>query len=332
MEKKSFLRIVFFGTAVFAAKHLYALVNFSGCKITAVFTQRQKISSKEQLFPSLYKITQQYSIPFFESNDLSVFDILSIIKKDIVDLIVVVSYGLILPQAILNIPKLGCINVHGSLLPRWRGPAPIQRALEYGDKITGVTIIQMDAGIDTGNILRTEFCKILPTDTTYTLSNKLASLGSSLLLKVIADLVLGVCKPTVQNTNLVTYAYKICKQEARIHWVFPAIQLDRYIRAFNPWPVSYFYVKNFCIRVWSAEIYNQQQKKFPFLFQCKSETFFNQKLPGTILEVSSNGINVLTGSGILKLTVLQISGKKKLPVRDILNAYKSWFIPGSILN
>ncbi|URJ23586.1 methionyl-tRNA formyltransferase [Blochmannia endosymbiont of Camponotus sp. C-003] len=315
------LRIVFFGTTNFAMWHLHMLAHLSVHKIIAVFTQEIR-SSKSFLF--LYEITKKYSISLFQSRILSIADIVYIIKKIDVDLIIVASYGLILPQEILNIPRLGCINIHGSLLPRWRGPAPIQRALEYGDSITGITIIQMDLGIDTGDILHIMPCKIFPKDTSYTLSNRLVNIGSTMLFQVLDQFVLGTFTLIPQDPTYATYAHKLNKQEARINWNLSAIQLERCVRAFNPWPISYFQIKNdrIRIRVWDAEVSNQN---------VNNRFSLSSVLPGTILATDLTGIHVGTGSGILILTMLQIAGKKITPVRDILNAYQEWFKPNSVL-
>lgn len=315
------LRIVFFGTTNFAMWHLHMLAHLSVHKIIAVFTQEIR-SSKSFLF--LYEITKKYSISLFQSRILSIADIVYIIKKIDMDLIIVASYGLILPQEILNIPRLGCINIHGSLLPRWRGPAPIQRALEYGDSITGITIIQMDLGIDTGDILHIMPCKIFPKDTSYTLSNRLVNIGSTMLFQVLDQLVLGTFTLIPQDPTYATYAHKLNKQEARINWNLSAIQLERCVRAFNPWPISYFQIKNdrIRIRVWDAEVSNQN---------INNRFSLSSVLPGTILATDLTGIHVSTGSGILILTMLQIAGKKITPVRDILNAYQEWFKPNSVL-
>ncbi|URJ32668.1 methionyl-tRNA formyltransferase [Blochmannia endosymbiont of Camponotus sp.] len=315
------LRIAFFGTTSFAAWHLYTLAHLSTHQVIAVFTQEMQVP-KCKSFLSLYKIAKKYNISLFQSRILSISDIIYIIKKIDVDLIVVVSYGLILPQEILNIPRLGCINVHGSLLPRWRGPAPIQRALEHGDFITGVTIIQMDSGIDTGDILHIMPCKIFPKDTSYTLSNKLMNIGSTMLSQVLDRFVLGTSTLIPQDASYATYAHKLNKQEARINWNLSAIQLERCVRAFNPWPISYFQIKNDRIRVWDAEVSNQNINNY---------SSSSPILPGTILATNSNGIYVGTGAGILILTALQISGKKITSAHDILNAYKEWFRPNSVL-
>lgn len=320
------LRIAFFGTKSFAAYHLYKLIFCSAHKIVAVFTQEIQISNQKTLL-SCYKISQACNLSLFQSRNLSMSKIADTVKKLAVDIIVVVSYGLILPQKILNIPKFGCINVHGSLLPRWRGPAPIQRALEHGDRTTGISIIKMNPGVDTGNILYKIPCAILPTDTTYTLSKKLAYIGANSLLLIIDKIILGTNKSIPQNPLHATYAHKLNKQETRINWNYSAKKIEQQIRAFNPWPGSYFQIKTTRIKVWNATVKIDDNYYYQNIIQNHKSTV----IPGLILQSNTSGIYVVTGSGILILTVLQISGKKKSSVKDILNAYHRWFIPNSIL-
>lgn len=324
MTQIKFLRIVFFGTRNFAAQHLYILIHSYIYQIVAVFTKSKKQRSRQYTSSlSIENIAKRYNLPLFQYSTTNIIDIIHIIKKLNIDLIIIVSCGLILPKEILNIPKLGCINVHGSLLPRWRGAAPIQRALEYGDSITGISIIKTDVGIDTGYILKTATCNILPQDTTNTLSKKLAHLGAITLLNVLHEIVSNKYTATPQNLNHATYAHKITKKEARIDWKKSANQLERNIRAFNPWPVCFFLKNNKFIRIWSAEINNKNTKNY-----------FSSSLlpaPGTILAADHHGIYVITGQGILKLTTLQFPGKKITPIRDILNSKKEWFTPYSIL-
>lgn len=318
------LRIAFFGTTNFAVQHLHALVYFSIHQIIAIFTQEIQVS-KRKSFSSLHDIAKKHGISLFQSSFLSISEIIHIVKKLNVDLIVVVSYGLILPKEILGIPRLGCINVHGSLLPRWRGPAPIQRALQYGDDITGITIIRMDLGIDTGDIFHIMPCNILAKDTSYTLSNRLAKMGSTMLLQVLDQIVSGTYTLISQDATCAastTYAHKLTKQEARIDWKLSAIQIERCVRAFNPWPISYFLVRNCRVRVWDSEVSNRNT------VGCRHQLL---SYPGTILSINPYGIHVVTGSGVLILTMLQIAGKKRVLIRDILNAYKTWFMPNSIL-
>ncbi|ADV33620.1 methionyl-tRNA formyltransferase [Candidatus Blochmanniella vafra str. BVAF] len=340
-QLQQILRIVFFGTGEFAAYHLYTLINCSAHTIIAIFTQEPQILNKKtQHYFSIYHIIRTYNLPLFQSNTLSMFQILQIIKHRNIDIIIVVSYGLILSKEILSIPKLGCINVHGSLLPRWRGPAPIQRALEHGDIITGISIIQIDSGIDTGNILYTQSCKILPKETSYSLCKKLAYIGSVALLQTMHHITMGTCKNIPQNPLYATYAPKVSKLEARINWKNSAEELERRIRAFNPWPISYFQLKTKRIKVWGAEINNNSSitttkphPSHPFHSLLRNDNLHSYSFltPGTILKINSKGIYVATGNGTIILTILQIPGKKKTPVKCLLNSYSLWFPINAVL-
>lgn len=321
------LRIVFFGSTKFAAQHLYTLIHSYIYQITAIFTHLAKNTFHNKLSTfSIENIAKRYNIPLFQySSHPNFINIIHIIKTLNTDLIIVVSCGLILPKKIINIPKLGCINVHGSLLPRWRGPAPIQRALEYGDTTTGISIIKIDTGIDTGQILKTAICKISPQDTTNTLSKKLSYIGATTLLHVLKEIISNTCKATPQDSSTATYAPKLTKKEARINWNTPAIQLEKRIRAFNPWPICYFSTKkNIHIKIWNAKIDNDN-------LHIKNYIRNKRPKPGTILTANANGIHVITSCGILILTVLQIPGKKITSVKDILNSKKEWFTPYSLL-
>ncbi|MCV3256816.1 methionyl-tRNA formyltransferase, partial [Escherichia albertii] len=209
----------------------------------------------------------------------------------------------------------GCINVHGSLLPRWRGAAPIQRSLWAGDAETGVTIMQMDVGLDTGDMLYKLSCSITTEDTSGTLYDKLAELGPQGLITTLKQLADGTAKPEVQDETLVTYAEKLSKEEARIDWSLSAAQLERCIRAFNPWPMSWLEIEGQPVKVWKASVIDTATKA----------------APGTILEANKQGIQVATGDGILNLLSLQPAGKKAMSAQDLLNSRREWFVPGNRL-
>jgi methionyl-tRNA formyltransferase (EC 2.1.2.9) len=228
---------------------------------------------------------------------------------------VVVAYGLILPKAVLDMPRLGCINVHGSLLPRWRGAAPIQRSLWAGDAETGVTIMQMDVGLDTGDMLHKLSCPITAEDTSGSLYGKLADLGPQGLVETLKQLTNGTAKPEVQDEALVTHAEKLSKEEARVDWTLSAKQLERCIRAFNPWPMSWLEIDGQPVKVWQASVIDSK----------------TDAQPGTIVEANKQGIQVATGDGILNLQSLQPAGKKAMSAQDLLNSRREWFIPGNRL-
>ncbi|MGG7449172.1 methionyl-tRNA formyltransferase [Kosakonia oryzendophytica] len=310
------LRIIFAGTPDFAARHLDALLS-SEHQIVGVFTQPDRPAGRgKKLMPSPVKVVaEEKGLSVFQPVSLRAQENQQLVANLNADVMVVVAYGLILPKAVLEMPRLGCINVHGSLLPRWRGAAPIQRSLWAGDAETGVTIMQMDVGLDTGDMLYKLSCPITAEDTSATLYDKLAKLGPQGLLDTLQQLAQGRADPQVQNEALVTYAEKLSKEEARIDWSLSAAQLERCIRAFNPWPMSWLVIDEQPIKVWKASV-------------IPSST---TAVPGTVLETSKAGIQVATADGILNLESLQPAGKKAMSAQDLLNSRREWFVPGNLL-
>ena len=223
------------------------------------------------------------------------------------DVLVVAAYGLILPQWVLDLPRLGCLNIHASLLPRWRGAAPIHRAIEAGDAETGVTIMQMDAGLDTGDMLLIERLPIGPRATTATLHDELAALGGRLIVEALELAACGGLRATPQPTEGITYAHKIEKHEAAIDWRLPAAVIERRIRAFDPFPGASTTLGTDAIKIWRSEI-----ESFPRLPDGR---------PGQILQVNDKGVDVACGEGTLRLTELQRPGGKRLPVREFLRGF-----------
>ncbi|EPL6456976.1 MULTISPECIES: methionyl-tRNA formyltransferase [Providencia] len=311
------LKIIFAGTPDFAAKHLAALLETQH-QIVGVLTRHDKPAGRgKKLTPSPVKVlAQEHDIPVFQPVSLRDAENQQWLKDRNADLMIVVAYGLILPQAVLDIPRLGCLNVHGSLLPRWRGAAPIQRSIWAGDAETGVTIMQMDAGLDTGDMLYKAVCPITADDTSATLYEKLAVTGPKALIHTVDMLSSGQCTPEKQDDTLANYAEKLSKEEARIDWQQDAAHIERCIRAFNPWPMSYFMVQEQLIKVWQAEVIDDSQGK----------------QPGTIISADKNGICIATGNGILNITQLQPPGKKAMSAQDILNSRREWFTPEQILD
>ena len=310
------LRIIFAGTPDFAARHLDALLS-SEHQVVGVFTQPDRPAGRgKKLMPSPVKVlAEEKGVPVFQPGSLRPQENQQLVADLQADVMVVVAYGLILPKAVLDMPRLGCINVHGSLLPRWRGAAPIQRSLWAGDAQTGVTIMQMDVGLDTGDMLHKLSCPITADDTSGSLYDKLADLGPQGLLHTLTQLAAGTAKPEVQDEALVTYAEKLSKEEARVDWSLSAAQLERCIRAFNPWPMSYIVIDEQPVKIWQASVINTP----------------TSAAPGTILEANRQGIQVATGEGILNLLSLQPAGKKAMGVQDLLNSRREWFIPGNRL-
>lgn len=311
------LNIIFAGTPDFAATHLKALID-SNHNVIAVFSQPDRPAGRgNKLTASPVKqLAIENNLPIYQPATLKTEENQQIIANLNADIMIVVAYGLILPQAVLDMPKFGCLNVHGSLLPKWRGAAPIQRACWAGDSETGITIMQMDAGLDTGDMLYKLACPIESSDTSATLYEKLAKLGPQALLETLALINQGKIKPEKQQQSQATYAEKLSKQEAKLDWNLSAIQLERCVRAFNPWPVSYFEVNGEPIKVWQAEVMATQH---------------NQPV-GTILQADKKGICIATSDGSLNMTILQPAGKKPMSAQDLLNSRKSWFEVGKILD
>ncbi|WP_145536534.1 methionyl-tRNA formyltransferase [Yersinia kristensenii] len=310
------LRIIFAGTPDFAARHLGALLS-SQHQIVGVFTQPDRPAGRgNKLTPSPVKVlAEQHNIPVFQPKSLRPEENQHLVADLNADIMVVVAYGLILPASVLVMPRLGCINVHGSLLPRWRGAAPIQRSLWAGDAKTGVTIMQMDVGLDTGDMLHKIECDIKPEDTSATLYDKLAQLGPQGLLVTLQQLAEGWAQPEVQDEAQVTYAEKLSKEEAKLDWSLSAVQLERCIRAFNPWPVSYFVVDEQPVKVWQAQVL----------------ATVDNVAPGTIIQADKHGIQIATADGVLNITQLQPAGKKAMSAADLLNSRREWFTPGNQL-
>ena len=304
------LRIVFAGTPHFAAQHLAALLS-SQHEVVAVYSQPDRPAGRgKKLTASPVKtLALEHNIPVYQPENFKSDEAKQELADINADIMVVVAYGLLLPKAVLDTPRLGCINVHGSILPRWRGAAPIERSIWAGDKETGVTIMQMDVGLDTGDMLQIATVPIEATDTSATIYEKLADLGPATLVECLNAIEQGAVSPVAQDDELANYAKKLSKEEARIDWQQPAEFIERCIRAFNPRPISYFMVDDKNIKVWKARVENSTASA----------------TPGTIIQADKSGIHVMTGDGVLVLEEIQIPGKKALPVQDILNARASWF-------
>lgn len=311
------LNIIFAGTPDFAARHLQALIN-SHHNVIAVYTQPDRPAGRgKKLTASPVKeLALAHNIPVYQPGSLRKEPAQQELAALNADIMVVVAYGLILPKVVLDTPRLGCINVHGSILPRWRGAAPIQRALWAGDKETGVTIMQMDIGLDTGDMLLKTYLPIEDDDTSASLYEKLAQQGPDALLQALEGLANGTLAAEKQDEALANYAEKLSKEEARLDWTKSATQLWQEVRAFNPWPVSYFEHQGNTIKVWQTQV----------------STTSSNAAPGTIISASKKGIEVATGDGVLTLLSMQLPGKKPLSVADILNARGEWFTPNTRLN
>ncbi|WDM59419.1 methionyl-tRNA formyltransferase [Pseudomonas sp. NEEL19] len=308
------MRIVFAGTPEFAAEHLKALLD-SPYEIVAVYTQPDRPAGRGQkLMPSAVKaLAVAHGIPVLQPQTLRNAEAQAELAALQPDLMVVVAYGLILPQAVLDIPRLGCINSHASLLPRWRGAAPIQRAVEAGDTESGVTVMRMEAGLDTGPMLLKVTTPISAEDTGGSLHDRLAQMGPPAVVQAIAGLADGSLQGEVQNDALATYAHKLNKDEARLDWCRPAVELERLIRAFNPWPVCHSTLDGESVKVLAANV-----------AAGKGE-------PGEILSAGKDGLVVACGDQALSLTRLQLPGGKALSFSDLFNSRREKFAAGKVL-
>lgn len=304
------LRIIFAGTPDFAAKHLTSLLA-SQHEIVAVYTKEDTPSGRgKKLQASAVKqLASNHDLPIIQPKSLRNEQAQQELAAFNADIMIVVAYGLILPQEVLDTPRLGCLNVHGSLLPKWRGAAPIQRAIWAGDSESGVTIMQMDKGLDTGAMLYKASLDIAEDETSTTLYERLAQLGPKALVEAIDLLSENKLNAQIQDNELATYAHKLSKDEAKIDWTADATHIERCIRAFNPWPVSYFEVAEMNVKVWQATCDNTPVKQ----------------APGTILNADKVGIVVATGQGTITLLNLQFPGKKAMAINDILNSRKALF-------
>ncbi|ABI69886.1 methionyl-tRNA formyltransferase [Shewanella frigidimarina] len=311
------LKIIFAGTPDFAARHLQALID-SEHDVIATYTQPDRPAGRgKKLTASPVKaLALEHAIPVFQPASLRNEEAQAELAALNADIMIVVAYGLILPKVVLDTPRLGCINVHGSILPRWRGAAPIQRALWAGDTETGVTIMQMDIGLDTGDMLLKTHLPIEATDTSASLYEKLAEQGPKALVQALIGLSDGSLKAQKQDETLANYAEKLSKEEARLDWNKSAKQLWQDIRAFNPWPVSYFEHQQSVIKVWQAD-YSAE---------------LCSQAPGTIIAATKQGIEIATAEGKLMIKTMQLPNKKPLDVADILNARGDWFTAGVCLN
>jgi methionyl-tRNA formyltransferase len=308
------MRIVFAGTPEFATQHLQALLD-AGREIVAVYTQPDRPAGRGQkLMPSPVKqLALQHGIAVYQPQTLRDPAAQAELAALTPDLMVVVAYGLILPQVVLDTPRLGCINSHASLLPRWRGAAPIQRAIEAGDASSGVTVMQMEAGLDTGPMLLKVTTTITAEDTGGSLHDRLAQLGSAAVVEAVGKLAAGELRGEVQDDSLATYAHKLNKDEARLDWSRPAVELERLVRAFNPWPICHSTLNGEPLKVLAAQLGE------------------GKGAPGTVLAADKSGLTVACGEGALRLTRLQLPGGKPLSFADLYNSRREQFAPGMVL-
>jgi len=299
------LRIVFAGTPEFAVPPLEAL-RAAGHDMVAVYTQPDRPAGRGQALTAspVKRRAAELGLTVEQPATLRTPDAVDRLRGLDADLMVVVAYGLILPQAVLDVPRLGCWNIHASLLPRWRGAAPIQRAILAGDGVTGITIMQMEAGLDTGPVLLVRDTPIGPRELGGELHDRLSQLGAEAIVAAIDEWQAGRITPVTQPAAGGTYAAKLSKSEARIDWAQPAVAIDRQVRAFNPWPVAETTWDGKQLRVW----------------QCEPEPLAVRAAPGTVLESSGDRFVVATGDGALRLLQLQLAGRRAMSAAEFLNA------------
>lgn len=297
------MKIIFAGTPHFAASALTALLKEH--HVVAVLTQPDRPAGRGmQLTASPVKqLALQHGLTVLQPTSLKTAEAQLAIAALDADVMVVAAYGLILPKAVLQMPRYGCLNIHASLLPRWRGAAPIQRAILAGDDETGITIMQMDEGLDTGDMLLRHACPIAENETAQTLHDKLAEMGAESILEAMRLLQQGGLTPVKQDEGAANYAAKLLKSEAQIDWQQDAQQIERAVRAFNPFPVCYANLNGMAIKIWQAGICADLQGE-----------------PGEVLATDKHGIVVACGKGALRLEVLQRPGGKAQPVAQFLQA------------
>ncbi|MFO8140354.1 MAG: methionyl-tRNA formyltransferase [Marinobacter sp.] len=306
------MRIVFAGTPDFAAIALKALLD-DGHNVVGVYSQPDRPAGRgRKLMPSPVKqVALDADIPVFQPASLKPEEAQQELAALRPEVMIVAAYGLILPKAVLDIPSHGCLNIHASLLPRWRGAAPIQRAIAAGDAETGITIMQMDAGLDTGDMLLKVATPINPDDTGGTLHDRLAEIGGAAIVEALAKLAKGELAGEPQNDNDACYAHKLTKQEGHIDWARSAPDIERLIRAFNPWPGTFTDLGEQRIRIHQARALAQG----------------SDQAAGTVLRREREGIDVACGTGSLRITSVQLPGTRALSVSDLINGGKPVLMP-----
>jgi methionyl-tRNA formyltransferase len=318
------LRLGFAGTPEFAVPALEALERSH--RVCAVFTQPDRPAGRGQPLrasPVKRRATER-GLPVHQPVSFKSSEALEILRGLELDALIVAAYGLILPAAALEIPRLGCINIHASLLPRWRGAAPIQRAILAGDPVTGVTIMRMEAGLDTGPMMNSRQIDIDARDTAVTLQERLARLGAELVCETLDALMVGPVEEMRQPADGVTYAGKIAKDEASIDWRQDALQIGRQVRAFNPWPVAEAALDGARVRIWDAEVRDAETRAGQAAQAPEAQASEAQArkarvpVPGAVLAAGPEGIDVACGRGSLRIHRLQLAGRKALSAADFV--------------
>ncbi|MFW5825609.1 MAG: methionyl-tRNA formyltransferase [Marinobacter sp.] len=310
------MRIVFAGTPDFAAVALRALLK-ADHELAAVYTQPDRPAGRgrKQQFGPVKQTAVNAGLPVFQPASLKDPARQQQLRELAPDVMVVAAYGLILPRAVLDIPGQGCLNIHASLLPRWRGAAPIHRAIEAGDAETGITIMQMDAGLDTGPMLMKHRTPIYDDDTGGSLHDRLADMGGAAIVEALAALEAGGLTPQPQDDSEATYARKLSKDEARIDWRADATAIARKVRAFNPWPGTDGELEGQRVRIHEAVAIDDS----------------SNEPPGTVLARERSGADIACGQGVLRVTRIQLPGTRAMSLSDLINGGKAVLLPGQVL-
>lgn len=310
------LKVVFAGTPEFAKPVLEVLLK-SEHQVIAVYTRPDRPAGRGQKLHAspIKELALRYALPIYQPESLRDEQDLQHMRDLAPDVIVVVGYGMLLPEAVLQIPRFGCINVHPSLLPRWRGSTPVQSAILAGDTKTGVAVMQLDKGMDSGDILNMIETPVGDDETSGELYERLFKLGADLLLKTLDQAEHHQLQPQKQAATRVTLARKIKKADAEIDWALPAQTLFNKVRAFNPWPVAFTYFKEQPLKIWRAKVINE---KTPLA-------------PSVIANVTKSELDIATGEGLLRLLKVQLPGKRPVPIKDFLNAFKKDLVVGKQL-
>lgn len=309
------LRIIFAGTPEFSVAPLQALLD-SEHEIVGVYTQPDRPAGRgRKLTASPVKaLALLHNLPVFQPENFKTAETCEQLASLKADVMVVVAYGLILPKAVLEMPTYGCLNIHASLLPRWRGAAPIQRAIEVGDAQSGVTIMQMDSGLDTGEMLHKVVTEITPEDNAQALHDRLSRLGSHALMETLSAVQSQALQPAKQDESLVTYAHKLSKAEAEIDWHQSAGSIVRKIQAFNPWPVAFTQFQEHPLRIGQAK--QLSTSELAELTQYVDEKVLSQNRPGLVLSINKEGVVIMTGTQPILLQQMQPTGKKMMSAYD----------------
>ena len=301
------MKVVFMGTPDFSVGALEALVK-AGHEVTAVVTQpdRQKGRSLEMSFSPVKECALRYELPVFQPEKIKTAEAVEVLRRYEADIFVVAAFGQILSKEILEMPKYGCINIHASLLPKYRGAAPIQWAILNGDAITGVTIMQMNEGLDTGDILTTKEVEISAEETGESLFDKLAIAGAELLIETLPEIEKGTLTPIKQEEEKASHVRMLTKEMGKIDWEKEAIVLERLVRGMNSWPSAYCRLRNKNMKVWRAAVLEED----------------TDARPGEIVNVTKDALYIQTGKGQLILKEVQLESKKRMAVKDFLIGYQ----------